>query len=108
MYTPPNTYTLNGSRADFTTLFDFYYDYLDNPHHNYMGDYYWNALEQVLRDYAESIGKTFPNQLFKDLAWRGLQRTKAWNNIFAYRAFTANEQIRINNIIRNFITSGTN
>lgn len=108
MYTPPNTYTLNGTKADFPTLFDYYNDYPDNPHHNLMSDYYRNALEQGLRDYAESIGKTFPDQLFKDLAWGGLQGTKAWDNMFLDPVFTASEQIRINNTINNFKNSGTN
>lgn len=34
-----------------------------------MVDYYRNAIEQGLRDYAASIGKTYPDQLYKDLAW---------------------------------------
>lgn len=107
-YTPPNTYTLNGTRADFPTLFDYYNDYPNTAHHNFMADYYRNAIEQGLRDYASVNGLTYPDQLYKDLAWIGLQGTNAWDNMYADPIFTRNEQNRIKNSTNSFINSGTN
>ncbi|KAF9660041.1 hypothetical protein HBA12_07340 [Tenacibaculum mesophilum] len=108
LYTPPNTYTLNGTRADFPTLFDYYDNYPNNAHHNYMADYYRTAMEKGLKEYATLIGKTYPNQLYKDLAWAGLHNTKAWDNMYADPIYTRNEQRRILNSINNFKNSGTN
>ena len=108
LYTPPNTYTLNGTRADFPTLFDYYDNYPNNAHHNYMADYYRTAMEKGLKEYATLIGKTYPNQLYKDLAWAGLHNTKAWDNMYADPVYTQNEQRRILNSINNFKNSGTN
>lgn len=98
----------NGAEADFPTLFNYYDIYPENPHHNFMGDYYRNALEQGLRDYAESNGLTYSDQLYKDLSWTGLQGTNAWENMFADPVFTQNEQTRILNVINNFVNSSNN
>ncbi|CAM1363952.1 hypothetical protein [Tenacibaculum xiamenense] len=104
-----NTYHLpDGSRADFPTLFDYYNDYPDNPQHNYMADYYREAMENGLKEYAQLIGETYPEQLYKDIAWSGLHNTNVWNNMFADPVYTQNEQRRILNSIRNFKNSGTN
>ena len=98
----------NGSEANFPTLFDYYDNYPINPHHNYMADYYRSAIDQGLKDYASSNGLSFSNQLYKDLAWAGLQGTNAWNNMYADPVFNKNEQNRIKNDIQNFIKSGNN
>lgn len=71
-------------------------------------NYYRNTIEQGLKDYAEAIGETHPDQLYKDLSWGGLKGTNAWNNMFADPVFTANEQTRILTSINNFITTGNN
>lgn len=104
-----NTYHLpDGSRAHFPTLFDYYNDYPNNPQHNYMADYYRTAMEEGLKEYAQLIGKTYPAQLYKDIAWAGLHNTKAWNNMYSDPLYTQNEQKRILNSIKNFKNSGTN
>lgn len=46
------------------------------------------------------------DQLYKALAWTGLQGTNAWNNMYADSVFTQNEQYRIKTTIQNFINSG--
>ncbi|XRE44002.1 hypothetical protein ACIVBQ_002206 [Tenacibaculum discolor] len=98
----------DGSRAHFPTLFDYYDKYSDNPQHNYMADYYRTAMEEGLKEYATSIGKTYPDQLYKDIAWGGLHNTNAWDNMYADPIYTQNEQKRILNSIRNFKNSGNN
>ncbi|MCD9610458.1 hypothetical protein [Tenacibaculum maritimum] len=108
LYTPPNTHTLNGTRADFPTLFDYYDNYPSNSHHNYMADYYRTAMEEALKEYATSIGKTYPDQLYKDLAWAGLEGTNAWGNMYADPVYTVNEKQRIKQAIINFKNSGNN
>ncbi|QTE21320.1 hypothetical protein [Polaribacter cellanae] len=98
----------NGAEVDFPTLFNYYNNYPQNPHHNFMADYYLDAIEQGLRDYAKSIGKTYPDNLYRDLAWGGLMTTNAWNNMFADPVHTENEQKRISKSIKDFKNSGTN
>ena len=98
----------NGSEANFPTLFDYYNNYPENPHHNLMADYYRNAMEQGLRDYANSNGLSYPDQLFKDLSWGGLEGTNAWENMFADPIYTQNEQTRIKNVILTFKDSSKN
>ncbi|QTE21312.1 hypothetical protein [Polaribacter cellanae] len=73
-----------------------------------MADYYRGAIEKGLRDYATSIGKTFPDQLYKDLAWFRLQGTKAWSEMYADLVYREKEQDRIKNSINNFNKTGTN
>lgn len=108
-FTPPNIYTLpDGSRANFPTLFDYYNEFPSNPQHNFMADYYRNAIEQGLRDYALIIGKTYPDQLYKDLSWGGLQGTKSWDKMFSDPTFTLAEQQRILKTINDFIKTGSN
>lgn len=107
-YSPPNTFTLNGTSVDFPTLFDYYNNYPNNAHHNYMADYYRVAMEEGLKEYAASIGKIYPDQLYKDLAWAGLEKTNAWDNMYADPIYTANEQQRIKQAIINFKNSGNN
>lgn len=102
------TYSLpDGSRADFPTLFDYYNNFPENPQHNFMADYYRDAMEKGLKEYAQSIGKNYPDQLYKDIAWGGLHNTEAWNNMFADPVFTRNEQRRIIQSIKNFKNSDT-
>lgn len=98
----------DGSRAHFPTLFDYYDKYPNNPQHNYMADYYRTAMEEGLKEYATFIGKTYPDQLYKDIAWGGLHNTNAWDNMYADPIYTQNEQQRILNSIRNFKNSGNN
>lgn len=73
-----------------------------------MADYYRTAMEQGLRDYANSNGLTYPDKLYKDLSWGGLKGTNAWNNMFADSLYTVNEQKRILTSINNFIITGNN
>ncbi|WP_299108253.1 hypothetical protein [uncultured Tenacibaculum sp.] len=104
-----NTYHLpDGSKADFPTLFDYYDKFPNNPQHNYMADYYRTAMEESLKEYAKLIGKTYPNQLYKDLAWIGLHNTKAWDNMYADKVYTKNEQLRIIKSTYKFNKSGNN
>lgn len=102
------TWELNGEAANFPTLFDYYNNYPNNPHHNFMADYYREAMEKGLKDYANANGLNYPNQLYKDLAWAGLQGTDSWSNMFADPAYTASEQKRIIKAINDFKNSGTN
>jgi len=102
-------YTLpSGSRSHFPTLFDYYDDYPDNPQHNYMADYYRKAIEAGLREYAKLIGKTYPDKLYKDIAWAGLHNTNAWDNMYADKVYTKNEQKRIIKAIKKFKKSEKN
>ena len=57
---------------------------------------------------ATSIGKTYLDQLYKDLSWGGLEGTDAWDNMFADPIFTQNEQTRIKNVILTFKDSNNN
>ena len=98
----------DGSRAHFPTLFDYYDNFPNNPQHNFMADFYREAMEKGLKEYATLIGKTYPDQLYKDIAWSGLHNTKAWDNMFADPVFTRNEQRRILRAINNFKNSGNN
>ncbi|KAB1159378.1 hypothetical protein F7018_03440 [Tenacibaculum aiptasiae] len=108
LYTPPNTYTLNGSESDFPTLFNYYDNYPKNPHHNYMADYYRVAMKKALKEYATAIGKTYPDQLYKYLAWAGLEGTNAWDKMYADPVFTAIKQQKIKQAIINFKNSENN
>lgn len=99
---------LNGKEANFPTLFNYYDNYPNNPQHNFMADYYRNAMEQGLRDYANTNGLNYPDQLYKDLSWGGLEGTNAWKNMFADPVFTQNEQTRIKNAILTFKNSSNN
>ncbi len=101
-------YKLNGKRADFPTLFDYYNKYPKNPQHNYMADYYRKAIELGLREYAKHIGESYPEQLYKDLAWKGLEGTNAWKKMYKNSAKTKKEQDRITKSIENFNKSGKN
>ena len=48
-----NTWKLpNGSRAKFESIFDSWNEDPDNPYHNYMGNYYRNAIESGLKEYV--------------------------------------------------------
>lgn len=90
------------------TLFNYYNEDKKNAQHNFIADYYRNAIEIGLKEYATSIGKTYPEQLYKDLSWVGLQGTKAWTNMFADPIFTKNEQERIKKSISDFNKTSKN
>lgn len=98
----------DGSRANFPTLFDYFNTYPSNPQHNLMADYYLEAMEHGLKEYAKLTGKEYPQQLYKDLAWAGLQNTNSWNNMFADKKYTEQEQKRILRSIIKFKKSGKN
>lgn len=76
------------------TLFDYYNNYPENPQHNYMADYYRSAMVKGLKEFASLIGQSYPDQLYKDLAWAGLRGTEAWNNMFQDPIYTKQEQDR--------------
>jgi hypothetical protein len=97
----------SGAKADFPTLFN-YYQNQDDPQHEYMADYYRTAIEEGLREYATSIGESYPDQLYKDLAWGGLMDTYAWHNMYADYDYTLKEQKRIKDTLKNFNNSGNN
>lgn len=103
------TYSLpDGAEVHFPTLFNYYNTYPNNPQHNYMADYYRTAMEESLKEYANIIGKTYPDQLYKDIAWSGLHNTNAWENMYADPVFTENEQTRIIKVIKDFKESAKN
>ena len=73
-----------------------------------MADYYRNPMETGLREYATSIGKTYPSQLYKDLAWVGLQGTEAWNKMYSDKNYTKIQQDKIIKAINDFNNTGNN
>ncbi len=75
-----NSWLLNGRRTDFPTLFNYYENY-QSPQHNYMADYYRDAIKTGLRDYATNSGINVSDSQLNDLAWVGLTGTQAWNNL---------------------------
>lgn len=74
----------------------------------FLADYYRNAMEKGLKEYAALIDKNYPEQLYQDLAWVGLRGTDSWENMFADPVYTKNEQDRILDTIINFNNSGNN
>ncbi len=97
----------DGAEIDFPNLFKYYED-KDDPQHEYIADFYRTAIETGLKEYAASIGETYPDQLYKDLAWGGLMDTYAWFNMYADFKYTLSEQKRIKQVFINFNNSGNN
>jgi hypothetical protein len=98
----------DGSRANFPSLFDAYNEDLSNPYHNYMAKFYREALEFGMKEYANSIGETHPDQFYKDMAWSGLLDTKAWKEQYADNTYANNEKNRIKRVIINYEKSKSN
>lgn len=96
----------DGAEANFPNLFNYYKK--SDPQHEYIADFYRKAIETGLKEYAASIGQTYPDQLYKDLAWGGLQGTYAWYNMYADFKYTLSEQKRIELVLTNFNNSGNN
>ena len=65
-------------------------------------------MEEGLKEYAKSIGKIFPEQLYKDISWAGLHGTKAWDKQYANKDYANKEKKRIKKAIYNFEKSGNN
>ncbi|QTE21314.1 hypothetical protein [Polaribacter cellanae] len=103
-----NLWTINGSRANFPSLFDAYNEDTKNPYHNYMAKYYREALELGLKEYAKSIGETHTNKFYEDMAWAGLLDTKAWSKQYADPTYANKEKNRIKKVIENYRNSGNN
>ncbi|MCI2230530.1 hypothetical protein MC378_15245 [Polaribacter sp. MSW13] len=98
----------DGSRAHFPTLFDNFNEDPNNPHHNYMANYYRTAMEDGLKEFATSIGETHTDQFYKDFVWSGLLETKAWENQYSDPTYANSEKIRIKNVIINYENSTNN
>ena len=98
----------DGSRAHFPTLFDNFNEDPNNPHHNYMANYYRTAMVDGLKEFAASIGESHTNQFYEDFVWNGLLETKAWEKQYADPNYAASEKIRIKNVISNYEASGNN
>lgn len=102
------TWKINGSRANFPSLFDAYNEDTKNPYHNYMAKYYREAMELGLKEYAKSIGESYSDQFYKDMAWAGLMDTKAWDQQYADKAYAEKEKNRIKKVIQDYSNSGIN
>lgn len=48
-----------------------------SPQHQIMAEHYRDIIEQAIREFDNS----FSNEIYKNLAWVGLQGTVAWNNL---------------------------
>ncbi len=104
-----NKWTLrDGIKVNFPTLFDAYNEDPHNNQHTYMADYYRNAMVKGMKEFAKSIGKTYPEQLYKDLAWIGLLESKSWKRQYADPVYASKEKNRIIKSIVKFRNSETN
>ncbi len=76
-----------------------------------MADYYRDTIARVTQEFATGIAvgtNQAPEQLYKDLAWRGLMNyddIEAWHHIVDNNP---NEATRIENAINNFVTNNKN
>jgi hypothetical protein len=85
---------------DWPGLFDYYSRYKKGPEtwqHQLMADFYVDIVANALKEFDNNQN---PFQLYKDLAWEGLQGTVAFNNL------DQNERNRITSSVINFRTTG--
>ncbi len=84
-------------------MFDNFKEDPDNPHHNYLANYYRTAME-----FVASIGETHSDQFYEDIVWNGLLDTKAWEKQYADKNYADKEKARIKNVIINYENSKNN
>lgn len=94
-------------KDNYPGLYDYYMRYKFNiplgqtptePQHEAMAMHYRSIIEQVLREYDNSL----PQSLYQALAWEGLKNTIAWNKL------SSTEKTNIDTIIANFESSNIN
>lgn len=98
----------NGSRAHFPSLFDSFNEDPDNPYHNYMANYYRDAMIQGLKEYADLIGESNSDDFYQDFVWNSMLDTEAWESQYADQNYANSEKNRIINVITNYEQSGNN
>ncbi len=89
-------------------MFDSFNEDTRNPYHNYMANYYRDALVAGLKEYAASIGEFHSEQFYQDMAWYGMLDTKAWDKQYSDKTYADNEKKRIKNANANYDKSSTN
>lgn len=73
-----------------------------------MADYYRDTIARITQEFAtgtEVPDNEQPDQLYMDLAWRGLRGDGA---VLAWDQLTENEKQDIDNTINDFTTTNTN
>ena len=73
-----------------------------------MADYYRNAIEQGLKEYAKLIGEKHSDKFYKDMARAGLLDTESWKKQYSDTVYAQKERNRIKKVIMNYEKSGKN
>lgn len=82
---------------DFPGIYDFYYNnYKEEWDHEQMAGYYRGYIVNLLKQFDPSQSE----ELYEALAWEGLKKTVAWNNL------SQSEKNRINNLTTNYNNNG--
>ena len=91
--TEENINFVNSLRDNFPGLYDYYYARVHPDYnHNLMAQHYRSTIADIAQTFDN---KTFPRQIYEDLAWAGLRVIDEDTNSIAWNNLTTEEQERI-------------
>ncbi|WP_445457310.1 hypothetical protein [Flavobacterium sp. HNIBRBA15423] len=90
--------------SNYNLLYEYFRNY-KNWSHTYMAAHYRDVIARTTQEFITGIAvpdTQQPEQLYLDLAWRGLMNNTVWENLSSF------QKVQIENIINNYLINNSN